>query len=114
MQNIIANHVVATFVLLPSTLAAGFYSLFGVAFVTDSFRRAEHLSASLVLLVAMTAGWFGLITAWRLYYALSQGRTDFSRPIAWAGLICGGLRRSASLLLRADHLFFAWPFSVGR
>lgn len=110
MPNTIANHAVGILVLLPSTLVASFWSLFGVAFVEDSLRRSENFIAGISLLVAMILGWFGLVIAWRLYYAFQHGRTNFNRPIAWAGLICGSVASLGLIATSGGSLTFRGVF----
>lgn len=114
MPNAVALRAVAILVLLPGTLVSGFGSLLGFAFVADSFRRSDHVAAGAVLLVAMAAGWFGLVTSWRLYYGLLRGRTGFDRRVAWAGLTCGSLVSLGLMVATGGSLnfrivFFGWP-----
>ena len=83
-------------------------------FVVAGFRRSENVAGCAILLVAMLVGWFGLVTAWRLYHALLNGRTDFNRRVAWSGLACGSivsvfliLASNGTLVFRIG--FFGWP-----
>lgn len=86
----------------------------GISFAMDTFQRHEHVIASTVLLAALTAGWFGLVTLWRLYYCLLHKRTDFNRNVAWAGLAFGclvslGLIATTGGTLTFRVVFFDWP-----
>lgn len=110
----IVLRVVAIAVLVPSTLVAGFWSLLGAAWVTDALGRGEHIGTALALIAAMAGGWFGLVTAWRLYYRLRRRDLAFDRRIAGCGLasgalVCMGLMATTggSLLFRAA--FLGWP-----
>ncbi|MHC9084047.1 hypothetical protein ACYX7E_03300 [Luteimonas sp. RIT-PG2_3] len=110
----IALRSIAIMVLVPSTLAACFWSIPGTMFVVDALQRHEHLRASVALSITMAAGWFGLITAWRLYYDFLRGRLTVSRPVAWAGLICGSLASLALIMTTGGALAFrivcfGWP-----
>lgn len=111
---VILNHATGILVLFPSTLVAGIWTLHGVPFVVAGFRRSENVAGCAILLVAMLVGWFGLVTAWRLYHALLNGRTDFNRRVAWSGLACGSivsvlliLASNGTLVFRIG--FFSWP-----
>lgn len=106
--------LIAIAVLVPSTLVAGFWSLLGAAWVVDALRRGEHLGTAIALIAAMAGGWFGLVTAWRLYYRLRRGDLAFDRRVAWCGLACGALvsigliaTTGGALLFRLG--FFGWP-----
>ncbi len=106
--------LMAVAVLLPSTLGAGFGSLLGGAFVADALRRGHALPASAALAVAMAAGWFGLVTLWRLYYRLLRGDAGFSRRTAWLGLACGSAVSAGSMAVTGGTLpvrivLFGWP-----
>lgn len=101
-------------VLLPSSLSAAFGSLLGIAWATDALQRGQHAGTAMALMAAMAAGWFGLVTAWRLYYQLLRREARFDRRIAWSGLASGALvcigliaTTSGSLLFRIA--FFGWP-----
>lgn len=114
MPNTTALRLIALFVLLPSTLGADFWSLLGAGFAADALRRGQHLLAATLLVAAMTAGWLGLVTLWRLHYRLLRKDLSFNRRVAWLGLACGvaasvGLMAvsSATPLMRA--LLFGWP-----
>lgn len=109
-----ALYVIAIFVTLPSTLAAAFWSLPGIGFTSDALRHHDHAPAALAMLAAMLAGWFGLTTLWRLHDLLLQGCTDFNRPVACGGLVCGGLVSLALIVVTGGTLFFrvsvfGWP-----
>lgn len=114
MPNTIALRFVAILVLLPSTLVAAFWSLMGIPFAEDALQRRGHAVAGTVLFAALAAGWFGLVTLWRLYYHLLHERTDFNRNIAWAGLAVGCLVSLALIATTGGTLtfrvvFFGWP-----
>jgi len=114
MPSHFALYVIAILVSLPSTLAAAFWTLLGSGFTSDALRRHDHAPAAFALLAAMLAGWFGLVTLWRLHYLLLQGRTDFNRHTAWAGLACGCLVSLALIAVTGGTLvfritFFGWP-----
>jgi len=115
MGNKFALHAVGILVLLPTTLAAAFWSLLGVGFSVAFFRTGDHVFASLLLLLAMAAGWFGIVTLWRLYYSFLSDRHPRSNfVVIWAGLACGCVTSLAliattggSILFRV--VFFGWP-----
>ena len=114
MPNIIALRVIAILVLLPSTLVASFWSLFGVVFVVDALERNDRVASGIVLLAAMAAGWFGLITTWRLYYGFLHGRPSLNLRVAWLGLICGSLTSTGLIATTGGSLafriaFIGWP-----
>ncbi|QEE23097.1 hypothetical protein CS053_00250 [Rhodanobacter glycinis] len=107
-------YLIAIGVVLPSTMVAAFFSLLGAGFASDALRRHEHALAGLVALAALVAGWFGLVTLWRLHYRLLHARLDFNRPAAWAGLACGSVVVLALVLSSGGTLvfrvsFFGWP-----
>jgi hypothetical protein len=107
-------YLVAIGVSLPSTMVAAFFTLLGSGFASDALRRNEHTPAALATLAAMLAGWFGLTTLWRLHYRLLQGRLDFDRRVARAGLACGSvvsmaLVASSGGTLAFRLVFFGWP-----
>ncbi len=106
--------LIAVAVLLPSTLGAGFWSLVGGAFLVDALRRGHALPAAAVLALAMAAGWFGLVTLWRLYYRLLRGDPGFSRRTAWLGLACGSAVSAVAMAVTGGALpmriaLFGWP-----
>lgn len=109
----LALHAVALLVLMPSTLGAAFWSLMGAAFAFKSLSRGEYVNTSLLVLLALAAGWFGIVTLWRTYYGLAN-RAPFNRMLASVGLACGS---AVSLALVANTggtlafrlLFFGWP-----
>lgn len=77
--------------LVPTTLIAGFWSLAGVLMMFDTLKRGHYAGFNVALPVAMAAGWFGLITAWRIYYHLRRKSLAFDHRIAWWGLASGAL-----------------------
>lgn len=106
--------LIAIAVLLPSTLTAGFWTLLGAAWVADALQRGEHMGTALALSAAMAAGWFGLVTGWRLHYHLQHQYLALDRRIAWSGLASSALvsigllvTTGGSLLFRLG--FFGWP-----
>ena len=106
--------LIAIAVLLPSTLGAGFWTLLGVAWVVDALQSGQHTGAAIALIAAMAAGWFGLVTAWRLYYRLRRKDLAFDRRIAWCGLASGALVCIALIAMTGGSLlfrlgFFGWP-----
>ena len=114
MPNIIALRAIALLVLLPSTLVAGFFTFMGLAFVAASLGDGEYTTSAVILLAAMVAGWFGLVTAWRLYDGMHRGHPNLSRPTAWAGLACGcvtsvGLIATTGGSIGFRLVFFGWP-----
>ncbi|MCD2512390.1 hypothetical protein [Comamonas endophytica] len=106
--------LVAVAVLLPATLGAGFWSLLGFGFVADALLRSQHPGAAAMVLAALVGGWFGLGTAWRLYYCLLRGDLSFDRRRAWWGLGSGALVAISLIALSSGSLmfrlaFFGWP-----
>lgn len=109
-----ALRAVAILVLFPSTLASAFFTLMGLAFSADSIRRGEQTSTGIFLLCAMFAGWFGLVTAWRVYYGILLERSNLNRPVTWVGLASGSLTSIALVYLSGGSflfriMFFGWP-----
>jgi len=106
--------LIAIAVLLPSTLCAAFGTLLGAAWATDALQRGQHLGAAVALVAAMAAGWFGLVTAWRLYYQLLRQQVTLDRRIAGLGLACGalvaiGLMATTGGALMFRMALFGWP-----
>ncbi|QKV54889.1 hypothetical protein [Comamonas antarctica] len=106
--------LLAIAVLLPSTLCAAFGTLLGVAWAADALQRGQHLGAAMALIAAIAAGWFGLVTAWRLYYQMLRRNVTLDRRIAWCGLasaalVCIGLMATTGGSLMVRIAFFGWP-----
>lgn len=114
MPSTIALRLIGFFVLLPSTLGAGFWTLQGIGYVVHAWSRAADTSFACALAIAMALGWFGLLTLWRLYYSLLRGVLSFSRRTAWAGLVCGSLVSVALIMASGGTVvfrlsLFGWP-----
>lgn len=114
MPSTIALRLIGFFVLLPSTLGAGFWTLQGIGYVVDAWSRATGTSFAFTLAIAMALGWFGLTTLWSLYYSLLRGDLSFNRRAAWAGLVSGSLVSVALIVASGGTVvfrlcFFGWP-----
>jgi hypothetical protein len=108
-----------TFVLvvLPTTLLSLVFSLFGIAWMTDSLRPStdpmddRHRLASLMALAVLAAGWFGIATLWRLFVLLKRDwRSSRPREI-WAGLLAGSAVSVVLIVMTPTAVAFvyAWP-----
>ena len=114
MRTKLLAQLIGFVVLVPSTLAALFYSALGALFAVDSIQQQEHLSSAALVLTCLTGGWFGIIALWRAYFVLGTGQLTFNKTFVWIGFGCGSLVSltlmvmvNGSLLFRA--LFLGWP-----
>lgn len=114
MKSAFMLRVVGLFVLVPTTLVAAFGSVPVAGLSVDAIRSGQLEWLAIAPLVALVAGWFGIVTLWRLYDCLLHGRHGFHRGLAWAGLACGSAV-SATLVATGGGstmfrvLFFGWP-----
>jgi len=114
MRKPLMLRLIAIAVLVPSSLCAAFGTLLGVAWAADALQRGQHLGTALALIAAIAAGWFGLVTAWRLYYQLLRQQVTLERRIAGLGLACGALVAIGLMATTAGApmfrlAFFGWP-----
>jgi hypothetical protein len=109
----VALSIIALLVLLPSTAVSLVCTVFGFAAWSDGPRGGPYLTwfaAPIVLL----CGWFGLISLWQMYFALSNRRLTASPKLIWLGLACG-CASSAALIyslggsLSFKVVLFGWP-----
>lgn len=111
----VALFAIAFIVMIPTTLAAALYSMFGIGFAIDVIRRGHDAIEGLFLILFLLCGWFGIVTLWRLYHAFLESHSpSINRPLAWLGLFCGSaasviLVVSAGGTITFKLLFFGWP-----
>lgn len=114
MTNKLLLRAVGLGILMPTTLVAAFGSLPGAGLSLGAIRAGTAGLSATLWLVALVAGWFGMVTLWRLYYGFLRERSGLNRVTTWVGLVCGSLVSLAlvtasggSLTFRV--LFFGWP-----
>jgi hypothetical protein len=113
MKRSVAIELVAYGVLIPTTLASVPLALLAFLILPDALRTGNPLAAVATSILA-ALGWFGIITLWRLCFALKAGTEARLRPgLIWFGLLCG---LSASVALSVLSLpsigwavAFTWP-----
>src|SRR5690242_13850766 len=114
MLNIIALRVLAYVVLVPTTLAAGFWAFMALGFMSGAMRDGVHMIAAAILLFAMVVGWFGIITLWRLYYGFLRGfcavATILTGPLSGLGCVWVALYPLALCSLWLERQCFALSF----
>ena len=108
MGNNFATHAIGILVIIPTTLVAAFWSLLGV-----SVALSERPSGILVLF-ALLAGWFGIVTLWQLYHDFLGGEPHPNILVAWLGLACGCITSLVLIVTSGGSamfriVFFGWP-----
>ena len=105
-------------VVLPTTLASLVGSIFGLGWVLDSVGSSDypmhdrHLVGTVFALALLIAGWFGIVTLWRLFVSLIRGLRPIRRPAVWAGLLAGSAASICLIFIvngGAVSLLFGWP-----
>ena len=111
MESRFALRAIGIIVLLPTTLVAGFWTLLGVPALVDAIARPSVVHPYRAWLVAplLVAGWFGLVTLWRLYYRFEAGRDLGDTRVYRAGLLAGCATSIALLLSMPGQFLAAWP-----
>ena len=111
MESKFALKTIGIVVLLPTTLVALFWTFLGVPALIDSIAHPSlvYPYRALVLAPVLVAGWFGLITLWRLYYRFDAHRPLGNIKVHWAGLVAGCTASVALLLAMPGQLLAAWP-----
>ena len=102
-------HTLAVLVLWPTTLFACLVGVAGLAAALEDAFRGSFRTIGLVPLVL--AGWFGIITLWRLhYFFLGSASSPPNSHMSWLGLACG-TTTSVVFIASTDGalLFFGWP-----
>jgi len=111
MESKFALRVIGIVVLLPTTLVASFWTFMGVPALIDSVTHPNTVYPYRALLLAplLSAGWFGIITLWRLYSHFDANLDLGNIKIHWTGLVAGCLASAALLLAMPGQLLAAWP-----
>ena len=105
----LVHKAIAVCVLLPTTLVAMFWTLLGVPALFDAFDNHGAAGASVGLSLALVAGWFGLLTLWRLYRNLGAAQFCERQTNYWIGL-GAGVGASLYLLMTMPGQWLAgWP-----
>lgn len=111
MDSGFALRVVGILVLMPTTLVAGFWTLLAVPALADAMSEPSVAYPWRVLWWAtlLLAGWFGLVTTWRLYYRFESGDDVDNTAWHWAGLAAGCATSAALLVTIPGQYLAAWP-----
>lgn len=118
MPNRLALWSTFLLVVLPTTLASMAASVFGLALMLDSVGapygplRERHVAGSAMMLGLLVAGWFGIVTLWRLFVGLLRNAPPVRSRVVWAGLLSGSAASICLVLAMkggAANLVFAWP-----
>jgi hypothetical protein len=101
---------------VPSTLISIGFTALALGQMSKSI---EERSFGIALFVPffLSAGWFGLVTLWRLFIGLSSSELPENRPVVWAGLASGcavDLCLLVDIAILGGHRFWessyvAWP-----
>jgi hypothetical protein len=111
MESKFALRAIGIAVLFPTTMVAGFFSFLGIPFALDSIHHPNPVYPWRMALIGllMAAGWFGIVTMWRMYYHYSSDRPLGNAKMALIGLISGISVAVALLSSMPGKLFVAWP-----
>ncbi len=111
LSSTISLKLVAVLVLVPTTLVAAFWSLLGVPAFVDAVIHPNPVYPyrGWMLGPLLVAGWFGIVTLWRLYHHYVSGRPPGRSAVHWAGLATGCLVSIALLFVVRGQWLSAWP-----
>ncbi len=110
--NRIALWCTCILVLVPTTLGTLFCSLMGLGRALELLSRSNWRLNALLMLAALCAGWFGVVTLWRLFVGLVRGRPPSNPPAVWMGLMAGSAVSLSFIVAMNDVwaiVIFGWP-----
>ncbi|WP_153014307.1 hypothetical protein [Pseudomonas sp. EpS/L25] len=84
--------------MVPATLTAIYFTALGMAWLISALNHPirNSTTASIVMLLALAAGWAGIISSWQLYYHFL--RSDVP-PVWWRRAIAGLFLGYGALLM---------------
>jgi hypothetical protein len=88
MARRVALWVTLLLVVVPSTVVSIGFSALALGQMAKSIENRDFGTALFVPFF-LSAGWYGLVTLWRLFIGLSSSELPENRSVVWAGLASG-------------------------
>jgi hypothetical protein len=108
--------LVAWLVILPTSLVAGFWSIFAIFMVPSALIGDPGIPqwAGIALLFLLLAGWFGIYTLWKLYFMFIHNIYPEETVQLWLGLASGTIVSLIMICTFGDTIYFklfflGWP-----
>jgi hypothetical protein len=84
----VALWVTLLMVVVPSTVASIGFTALALGQMAKGIEKRDF-GVALFVPLFVSAGWFGIVTLWRLFVGLSSNELPRSRSVVWAGLASG-------------------------
>jgi hypothetical protein len=116
MMRRVALWITLLLFVVPSTVMSVGFSALALGQMANSIEHRDF-GVALLVPVFLSAGWYGLVTLWRLFFGLSSSKWTGSRSVVWTGLALGctvDLCLVADMATLGRHGFWeaacvAWP-----